>query len=307
MLSFLIPAYDSADVVAEAVESALAQSIDEELEVVAVDDCSPDATYRVLDGLAGRHAALRVFRHEENRGGGPTRNSAAAHARGNLLYVLDADNVLPEGSVQPQLDELRRRGASAVSVGMLQFIDGTTGEHRHRWEQAQDDGWSSLRHAFEALAVPAAHGNYLYTRAMFEAVGGYEPDLGAVDTWSFGLKHLAQGFDVAIAEGAHYLHRIERPKSDSYWIRDQRLGQNDRNALIAIRRQWHRLPPDLQLKVDAMEPNDPFFACVAEGVFRQSVDEAEFTQAAARARAAQLRGVSVAGRLRIALGQLLGR
>jgi glycosyltransferase involved in cell wall biosynthesis len=264
MLSFLVPAYRCADVVPEAVESALAQELDEDFEVVAVDDCSPDATHEVLTDLAARDERLRVLRHDTNQGGGPARNTAARNARGDLLYVLDADNVLPEGCVQPQLDLMRSTGAGAVSVGTQQFFDGGTGERRYAWQQTQDGGWSRLQHAFESVQVPPSHGNYLFTRELWETVGGYDSDLGAMDTWSFGFKHLAHGFDVAIEEGAHYLHRIDRPNHDSYWTRDQRLGQNDRNALTAVRR--HR-----QERLDALS------------------------------------GPSVAGRLRIGLGRLLGR
>lgn len=310
MLSFLVPAYDCADVVPEAVESALAQHLDEDFEVVAVDDCSPDRTNEVLGELAARDDRVRVVRHEQNQGGGPARNTAAENARGELLYVLDADNVLPEGCVQPQLEAMRRTGAAAVSVGTQQFFDGGTGDHRHVWQQAQDDGWSTLRHAFESLQVPAAHGNYLFTRELFEAVAGYDSDLGAMDTWSFGFKHLAHGFDVAIADEAHYLHRIDRPQHDSYWTRDQRLGQNDRNALTAIRRQRERLPFDLGAKVDLLEEGDPFFDVVAAGGFRPAVDEQSFEAIVERARQARLealRGPSVAGRLRIGVGRLLGR
>jgi glycosyltransferase involved in cell wall biosynthesis len=307
MLSFLVPAYDCADVVPEAVESALAQRIDEDLELVAVDDCSPDRTHDVLGELAARDDRVRVLRHDHNQGGGPARNTAAKNARGELLYVLDADNVLPEGCVQLQLDVMRRTGAGAVSVGTQQFFDGATGEHRHVWHQASDAGWSTLRHAFESLQVPAAHGNYLFSRKLFDAVDGYDSHLGAMDTWSFGFKHLAHGFDVAIAEDAHYLHRIDRPDHDSYWTRDQRLGQNDRNALEAIRRERELLPDDLAAKVDLLEPGDPFFDAVSAGAFRRSVDEEEFLRIVQRARHARSAEPSVATRLRTGVGRLLRR
>jgi glycosyltransferase involved in cell wall biosynthesis len=289
------------------VESALAQELDEELEVVAVDDRSPDDTYDVLQALAVRDERVRVIRHQQNRGGGHTRNTAAEHSRGELLYVIDADNVLPRGCVQPQLERMRETGAAAVSVGMLQFFDGTTGDDRHTWQQAQDDGWSTLRHAFEALEVPAAHGNYLFTRKLFDAVGGYDDDLGAMDTWSFGLKHLAHGFDVAIAEGAHYRHRIDRPGHDSYWTREQRLGQNDRNALRAVLGQRERLPADLRAKVDLLTPGDPFFDVVAAGGFRRTVDAAQFRRTVERALRARSEERSVASRLRTGVGRLLRR
>lgn len=301
MLSFLVPAYNCDDTVTEAVESALAQRVDEQTEIVVVDDCSTDGTYAVLQELAAREAGVRVYRHGENRGGGPARNTAAASASGQLFYILDADNVLPPGCVQRQLNVLRQRDAAAVSVATVQFFDGHTGVDRHRWELAHEDRWSALRQAFEALEVPAAHGNYLFTRHLFESVGGYEEDLDAMDAWTFGFKHLAHGFPVAIATGAHYRHRIDRPGRASYWTREQQKGSNDRNALSAIRHHRDRLPPDLRAKVDLLDADDPFFAVVADGGFERTVSSEEFDRRLERLRDEGRR--SVVRRLRARIGR----
>jgi glycosyltransferase involved in cell wall biosynthesis len=305
MLSFLVPAYNCEDTVAEAVQSALAQDLSEDAEIVVVDDGSADDTPSVLASLADRHPQVRVHRHPENRGGGAARNTAAAHASGELLYMLDSDNVLPPGCVEAQISALRARGASVASVASLQYFDGATGDRRHRWELAQDRGWSTLRHAFETLQVPAAHGNYLFAREAFDVVGGYEPDLGAMDAWSFGFKQLAHGFDVALAPGTHYLHRIAPPERASYWVREQHKGSNDRNALLAVRRQRERLPTDLRAKVDSLDDRTPFFALVESGAFRPEIGEDAFARHVADASTRQ-RG-SLAGRLRSRAGRLLRR
>lgn len=273
MLSFLVPAYNCEGTVAATVESALAQRIDVQTEVVVVDDGSKDDTHGTLRTLSARHPSIKVHRHSENRGGGPARNTAAANADGDLLYMLDSDNLLPDNCVQAQLNELRRRGADAASVGTVQYFDSGTGEHRHCWDLANDDGWATLRHAFETFKVPASHGNYLFTRDAFERVGGYEPDFGAMDTWSFGYKQLIHGFDVAVTPGVHYLHAVGH---ESYWTREEKEGTNDRNALRMVHRHREGLPDDLRVKVELLDQDQPFFAMVDSGGFQSSVAAADF-------------------------------
>src|SRR4051812_41078429 len=95
-LSVVIPAYNAAEFLQEAVESALAQNVSDS-EIVIVDDGSTDETGRLAAMLAQRHPEIRHLTHEENRGGGATRNTGVRLSDGEYVFNLDADNVLPEG------------------------------------------------------------------------------------------------------------------------------------------------------------------------------------------------------------------
>lgn len=269
MLSFLIPAYDCEDVIDEAVDSALSQALDAAAEVVIVDDGSSDSTAERLRAWQTRVPdRVRVSFHERNRGGAAARNTAARLATGSLLYMLDADNVLPEGCVASQLALMRATALDAISVGQLHIFEGSVDNVIDGWVLRHLNGRSTVRHLFETLKVPAAHGNYLYTRRLFEAAEGYSEDAGAMDAWTFGLKHTARGFEVGIDKDSYYLHRVNRPDRESYWSREQRLGTNDANAIRALRREIEKLPPDLVELVSDLGAKDRFFALVALGAFR---------------------------------------
>jgi glycosyltransferase involved in cell wall biosynthesis len=275
MLSFLIPAYNCEDVIDEAVESALGQALDLDAEVVIVDDGSTDSTAQHARSWEARSPGrVRLGFHERNRGGAATRNTAASLATGNLLYMLDADNVLTEGCVASQLALMRETGLDAVSVGQLYYFEGSTANVTDGWVQRHTNGRSTVRHLFETTKVPPSHGNYLYTRRLFEAVGGYPEDAAAMDTWTFGLKHLAGGFEIGIDTRSRYLHRLNRPDRESYWSREERAGTNDVNAIRALRREIDNLPEDLRELVMALTPRDRFFALALSGAFRS--DPAHF-------------------------------
>src|SRR5437763_4116219 len=86
----MIPAYRAGHTVRAAVESALAQTL-AQLEVIVVDDCSPERVAGALEGVDDPR--LRVIRRPRNRGTGTARNAALRAARSELVSQLDADDL----------------------------------------------------------------------------------------------------------------------------------------------------------------------------------------------------------------------
>lgn len=86
--SVLVPAYNRAHELERCVGSCTAQTLSD-FEIVVVDDGSTDETQAVLARLD--EPRVKVIRHERNRGISPARATAAAHARGEWLVLLDSD------------------------------------------------------------------------------------------------------------------------------------------------------------------------------------------------------------------------
>jgi glycosyltransferase involved in cell wall biosynthesis len=94
-LSVLVPAYDAADTIGEALESALQQRPAPH-EVIVSDDGSRDELDRALTPFRSHVVLVRAA----NAGLATARNRAAAVATGDLLALLDADDVWLPGRVQ---------------------------------------------------------------------------------------------------------------------------------------------------------------------------------------------------------------
>ncbi|MEV8522874.1 glycosyltransferase family 2 protein [Streptomyces sp. NPDC052000] len=115
-VSVVVIAYNDAELVGDAVRSALAQG-PAVTEVVAVDDCSSDATAAVLEELAAAEPRLTVVRRTDNSGGcGTPRNDGIAAATAPYVMFLDSDDVLPPGAVAALLATAEEHG-SEVTVG----------------------------------------------------------------------------------------------------------------------------------------------------------------------------------------------
>ncbi|WP_405492938.1 glycosyltransferase family 2 protein [Streptomyces sp. NBC_00096] len=98
-VSVVVIAYNDAELVGEAISSALAQG-PVVAEVIAVNDASADRTALVLDELAARHPRLKVVHRTQNSGGcGTPRNDGIAAATAPYVMFLDSDDVLPPGAV----------------------------------------------------------------------------------------------------------------------------------------------------------------------------------------------------------------
>jgi len=91
-VSVVIPVYNAASFVTQAVESALAQP--EVREVILVEDCSPDDSLAVCRQLAGLYPQVKLFQHPGgvNRGAGPSRNLGITNSTCPYIAFLDADD-----------------------------------------------------------------------------------------------------------------------------------------------------------------------------------------------------------------------
>jgi glycosyltransferase involved in cell wall biosynthesis len=101
LVSVVIPAYDAAAFLAEAVASVLRQTW-RDLEVIVVDDGSSDGTGALADELAAGDDRVRVV-HQVNGGPSAARNAGIAVAQGEYLCFLDADDAFLPDKIERQL------------------------------------------------------------------------------------------------------------------------------------------------------------------------------------------------------------
>ena len=90
-LSIVIPVYNEEATLARLVDAVRAVDTGLEREIVAVDDCSRDGTWGVLQELSKRIPELKVFRHERNQGKGAALRTGFKQATGDIVLIQDAD------------------------------------------------------------------------------------------------------------------------------------------------------------------------------------------------------------------------
>jgi len=87
--SVVIPSYNQAPFVGDAIQSVLEQTYPD-FEIIVVDDASPDNSNEIIQGFTDPR--VRLIRHEKNRGLPAARNTGMRAARGEYIALLDADD-----------------------------------------------------------------------------------------------------------------------------------------------------------------------------------------------------------------------
>ncbi|MEU6145112.1 bifunctional glycosyltransferase family 2 protein/CDP-glycerol:glycerophosphate glycerophosphotransferase [Streptomyces sp. NPDC047081] len=113
--SVIVPAYKVQAYLHECLESVLSQSYPD-LELIAVDDCSPDGSGAVIDEFAARDPRVRPLHLAENRGLGGARNAGLEKATGDYLVFLDGDDTLTPHALRSIADRLKETGEPDVLV-----------------------------------------------------------------------------------------------------------------------------------------------------------------------------------------------
>lgn len=211
--SVVIPAYNAAATVAEAVASAAAQD-PPPAAILVVDDGSEDGTAEV----AGRCGApVRVLR-QANAGACAARNRGLAEVRTELVQFLDADDLLLPGKFAMQTAELRRTSADAV------FCDYDVVDAAGRPVASRRYGGGDWRREVirEELSTPAG----LHRAAAVRRVGGFRESLDCCQERDLHLRMFAAGLRLRPHGGVGVLVRRLGPSISSDYTKVlMRLGE----------------------------------------------------------------------------------
>ncbi|MCK2183035.1 bifunctional glycosyltransferase/CDP-glycerol:glycerophosphate glycerophosphotransferase [Halomonas getboli] len=130
-VSVIVPVFNVESYLPACLDSILAQS-HRNIEVVCVDDGSPDNSIEVLRDYAAKDSRVKIVR-KANGGLGAARNTGVENSNGEMIYFADSDDTIPPRAVEHLLTSLKRSG-SDFAVGSL-MRDTPTGRHVPRWAQ----------------------------------------------------------------------------------------------------------------------------------------------------------------------------
>lgn len=194
IVSVIIPAFNAASFVGRAVQSVLSQT-HRALDLIVVDDGSTDDTTEVLRRF-GRQ--VRWFA-QTRRGPAAARNVGLAHARGEFVMFLDADDWILPHKLERQLSLLREHAAAHWTYCDIEYVDENGGRVGLASERF---GYTARPHLGGWLFPQLIHGNFipvhapLFRRPSVETVGAFDedPQMVGVEDWEFLLR-LADRFE----------------------------------------------------------------------------------------------------------------
>ncbi|HTH06588.1 MAG TPA: glycosyltransferase, partial [Ilumatobacteraceae bacterium] len=131
VVSAVMALYNHGDFVTEALDSTIAAARDVPFEVIVVDDGSTDDSRQIVIDWVRAHPSVRaqVVAHRVNQGLPYARNTGLAAARGEFVFVLDADNEILPDAFATLLEPLTADPRASFSYGLLEAFnqDGAVG------------------------------------------------------------------------------------------------------------------------------------------------------------------------------------
>jgi glycosyltransferase involved in cell wall biosynthesis len=226
-ISFFIPAFNCEATLQESVESIMEGNFSEGDELIIVNDGSTDRTETIMNEVSEKYPnSIRMIKHPRNKGGGAARNTAVEHAKHDLLFCLDADNILVSGSILRLREFMLQEEADAASFHEVHYFIGSKNHVVNKWTYKL--GVFTLADQLSTHQNPGCSGNYLFTKESWLRAGGYPEYAGALDTWGFAFNQLATGTKLVVMPHSFYYHRTG---IESYWIRESRKGKISRTAI----------------------------------------------------------------------------
>jgi GT2 family glycosyltransferase len=226
-LSVIVPTFNRAPLLREALNSVLAQTF-AEYEVIAVDDGSTDDTAQAVAGYGSRVRFLQ----QANRGPGAARNFGASQANGEYLAFLDSDDVFFPWSLQKYAEVISAGGKPAFIAGKpfrFALVDELT--------PPRDDRLAAQRFADYYASGDQwrwwGASSFVVRRDAFQAAGGF------TDEWING-----EDADLAMRLGASAgFVQITAPHTFGYREHDASAMKDSQRTLTGA---WHQVRAELQ-------------------------------------------------------------
>ena len=179
-VSAIIPTYNYARFLAAAVDSVLAQTL-EDIEVVVVDDGSTDETESLMRGYDSRVRYVR----QENSGVAVARNRGIEESRGQYVAFLDADDVWVPHKLERQLAALKKKTGlracyAAFTLATSELSPTGINQSKRRASTLED-----LLLMGNIIGTPST---VLCERSLFEEVSGFDTSFNYCADWEMWIR-----------------------------------------------------------------------------------------------------------------------
>jgi glycosyltransferase involved in cell wall biosynthesis len=247
-VSYLIASYNYGRYVAQTIDSLLTQTF-QDLEVIVIDDCSPDNSREVLQRFATDPRVRLVF-HATNQGNIRTYNEALALARGEFMGIVGSDDyALRTDATARQVAVFDAHPRVGFVYSAHTYVDEHSQPFRVFKPWADDyvrDGLAEFRDLAFRNYVP--HTGTLVRRAAHDQLGVYDLSLPHAADWELWLR-IAGRFQVGYVAEPLYAYRIH---GQNMSVARHGPAHANREIKEAVEKGFQALPADAPADLRAL-------------------------------------------------------
>ena len=238
-ISVIMPAYNAEKTIRQSIESVLNQTF-HDFELMVVNDGSTDSTLEIASSI--RDERIKVLSYA-NGGPSAARNRGIAHARGEFIAFMDADDLWKANKLEAQLNALQANPKAGLAYCWTDWID-PLGQPLNKgvYDSVEGDVFARL-----LLNNFIANGsNPMVRKSAFDKVGLFAEELDWGEDWEMWLR-LAEHYHFVAVRQPLVLHRRSNASHSA------NLVELEATSLQLIDRVYQRAPDSLQcLKTETL-------------------------------------------------------
>jgi len=186
-VSVLVTSYNQADVLPEALDSAVGQTHDD-LEVVVVDAASEDGSQSIIEQYAAANPEIVPLLLDDDPGIPAMRNRALEHASGDCFTFLDGDDKFCPRKVEKELATLEENPDARAAFSNFSYVD-EDGSPQGTWTEIEPPTGDVLA---DVIARRWPKGTLfrsaLVDMSILEETGKYDEELTIYEDWEFKIR-----------------------------------------------------------------------------------------------------------------------
>lgn len=189
LVSVIIPAYNQAEFLPETLHSVLNQTY-QNFEIIVVNDLSTDNTDEVMRQFTDPR--IKYIVHEKNLRLPATRNTGMQASQGDIIALLDADDLFTPDKLQAHVDFLQRHPEIGVSYNARFELNHSSTTIRELWHPPLTVGLMDL-----ILGFPFSPSDTVIRREWAFKVGLFNPEMGSAEDTDFPCRLALAGCQFA--------------------------------------------------------------------------------------------------------------
>ena len=208
--SVVMAVYKVEEYIREAIDSLINQTIgfEENIQLICVDDGSPDSSGAICDEYAERYPENIIVIHKENGGASSARNTGLQYATGRYLNFLDSDDSMSDNVFQKVYDYFytNEQHIDIISIPLILF-NGRYGNHILNYKFSKGTRIIDLRNEFKCIQMHIAS-SFIKAAKLKEI--SFDTNLTIAEDAKEVAKILIDKQQLGVVSGCNYNYRIRK-------------------------------------------------------------------------------------------------
>ncbi len=205
-ISVIVPVYNTAKYLPECLDSILSQTL-KDIEVVAINDGSPDNSIDILKEYAAKDERLKII-DKKNEGVGKARNDGIRAAEGEFIAFMDSDDYYPTPQVLEKLYTAAHGKGVKVAGGRRVVLKDGKAEKDKKVEDCGMDFTLTGLHHYSDFQYDYGYWQYIYDRRMLVDNDIFFPPYKRFQDPPFFVKAMIKADTFFALDEPSYVYRV---------------------------------------------------------------------------------------------------